>query len=169
MSKLRITKNTIVVAHYQGTITETGEVFDRSIGKEPLVFLTGSQQMIPGFEKALMGKSAGEFVSFKLKAKDAYGEHKPEAIQNVPLSALPKGITVGSQISAMSPQGEISVVTVTKVNSDSAEVDMNHQLAGKNLSFEVDILATRKATTEEIKQQMVLDAPPEHECKGCCG
>ena len=71
--------------------------------QEPIVFLTESQQMIPCFEKALMDKSAGDFISFKLKAKDAYGEHKPEAIQNVPLAVLPQGIAVGSQISAMSP------------------------------------------------------------------
>ena len=79
-----IKNNTVATVHYTGTLPDSGEEFDSSLGREPLTFLVGQKQMIPGFERELMGANAGDKVEFTLSAKDAYGEHNPEAVQKVP-------------------------------------------------------------------------------------
>ena len=105
--------------------------------------------MIPGFEAALMGKQAGDEVKFDLTSEEAYGERDPDAVQDVPLSQLPEGISAGDQLAAQTPDGHMIPLIVVAVNEESATLDMNHALAGEALSFEVNVVEVREATQEE--------------------
>ena len=79
-----IANNKVARVHYTGTLPDSGEVFDSSEGRDPLSFLVGHKQMIPGFERELMGSKQGDKVEFTLSSEDAYGAHMPEAVQEVP-------------------------------------------------------------------------------------
>ena len=79
-----IEDNKVVSVHYTGTLPDSGEIFDSSEGRDPLTFLVGHKQMIPGFERELMGSKVGDKVEFTLTSDDAYGEYNPDAIQQVP-------------------------------------------------------------------------------------
>jgi FKBP-type peptidyl-prolyl cis-trans isomerase SlyD len=150
MSDIAIKENTVASVHYRGTLTKNGEEFDNSEGREPLTFMVGFRQMIPGFEAALMGKTAGEKVKFDLTAEQAYGERDSEAVQVVPLDQLPDGVKVGDQLAAETPDGHVIPLSVTSVSEESATLDMNHELAGEGLTFEVEVIEVREATEEEV-------------------
>ena len=150
MSDITIKENTVVSVHYRGTLTKNGEEFDNSDGKDPLTFMVGFRQMIPGFEAALMGKTAGDHVKFDLTSDQAYGERDPEAVQVVPLEQLPDGVKAGDQLAAQTPDGHVIPLSVTNVSEESATLDMNHELAGEDLTFEVEVIEVREATEEEV-------------------
>lgn len=142
----KIDNNTVAIVHYTGTLPDTGEIFDSSVDREPLAFLVGHKQMIPGFERELMGLAAGEKVEFTLSAEDAYGSHNPDAVQQVPKDMF-GGITPEIGMTLMSDLGPF---TVTEINGDLITADFNHALAGKSLTFNVEVVEVREATAEEI-------------------
>ena len=142
----KIENNTVVRVHYTGTLPDTGEVFDSSEGREALTFLVGHKQMIPGFERELMGKELGEKVEFTLSPEDAYGEHNPDAVQKVPLDMF-GNIKPEVGTTLMSDMGPFRV---TEVGDELITVDFNHVLAGKSLTFNVEVVELRDATEEEI-------------------
>ena len=150
MSSLAIAKNTVASVHYRGTLTRNGEEFDNSEGREPLTFLVGHRQMIPGFEAALIGKVAGDKLKVDLAPEDAYGERDSEAVQEVPLAQLPDGIKVGDRLAAQAPNGQVIPLSVTAVNEETATLDMNHELAGETLTFEIEVIEVREASAEEV-------------------
>ena len=150
MSTIAIAENTVASVHYRGTLTKNGEEFDNSEGREPLTFLVGHRQMIPGFEAALMGKVAGDKVNVNLSPEDAYGERDDSAVQIVPLTQLPDGIKVGDRLAAQTPDGHMIPLSVTEVNDESATLDMNHELAGEALTFDIEVIEVRQASEEEI-------------------
>ncbi len=141
-----IGKNTVARVHYTGTLPESGEVFDSSEDREPLAFLVGHSKMIPGFERELMGAKTGDKVEFTLTAEDAYGPHNPDAVQNVPLEMF-GGITPEVGMTLMSDLGPFRV---SEINGSEITVDFNHALAGKSLTFNVEVVEVRAATDEEI-------------------
>lgn len=141
-----IENNKVVRVHYTGTLPDTGEVFDSSEGREPLTFLVGHKQMIPGFERELMGKELGDKVEFTLSPEDAYGEHNPDAVQKVPLEMF-GDIKPEIGTTLMSDMGPFRV---TEVGDELITVDFNHALAGKSLTFNVEVVELRDATEEEI-------------------
>ena len=167
MDTLVVKNHTIASVHYRGTFTSTGEVFDHSEGRDPLEFIVGFQQMIPGFEAAIMGKSVGETLSFDLSPEQAYGAHDPQAIKTIPLSQLPDGIEVGQTLALQTPEGRVIPLRVTEKTEESATLDMNHELAGKSLTFEVEIVALREAEAEEISQGMTSAQLSDME-NDCC-
>ena len=142
----KIDNNTVARVHYTGTLPENGEVFDSSEGRDPLTFLVGHKQMIPGFERELMGLAVGEKVEFTLSAEDAYGSHNPDAVQQVPKEMF-GGITPEIGMTLMSDLGPFRV---TEINGDLITADFNHALAGKSLTFNVEVVEVREATAEEI-------------------
>ena len=147
---MQIQNDKVVSIHYTLT-NDHGEVLDTSDGGEPLAFLHGAGNIIKGLEAALESKEAGDSFKVLIKPEDGYGEHRPELIQHVPLDAL-KGIEnlqKGMRLQAQTEQGPIPVV-VTEVGEDKATLDANHELAGKNLHFDVKVEAVRDATEEEI-------------------
>ena len=155
MSVLVIAENTVTSVHYRGTLTRNGEEFDNSEGREPLTFLVGHQQMIPGFETALIGKVAGDKVTVDLVPADAYGERDPQAVQEVPLSQLPDGVKVGDRLAAQAPTGEVIPLSVTAISDEYATLDMNHELAGESLTFNIEVIEVREASAEEVANSQV--------------
>ena len=147
-----ITKNKVVTVHYRGTITDTGELFDSSYDEDPLVYLAGYQQMIPGFEVQLEGKQAGDRLTFTVAPEDAYGLYQEARRQEVELSSLPDGVEVGEQLAGETESGHLVPMVIIAVHEDSAIVDLNHPLAGKRLTFEVEVVDVRDASQEELDQ-----------------
>ena len=146
---MQITQDAVVSIHY--TLTDdSGNKLDSSDGT-PLAYLHGNGNLIPGLERELEGKSAGDKLSVKIAPADAYGEYDKALIQRVPRRAL-KGIgnlQVGMQLHTQSPHG-VRAVTVTQIAGDMVTIDGNHPLAGKNLNFDVEITDVREATEEEL-------------------
>ncbi len=147
---MQITQDAVVSIHYTLTDDE-GKTLDSSAGGEPLAYLHGNGNLIPGLERELDGKVAGERFSVKVAPEDGYGEYDKELVQRIPRRAL-KGvgnIHVGLQLQAQSEQGSRAVV-VTQVVGDMVTIDANHPLAGQHLNFEVEVTDVRLATEEEL-------------------
>ena len=142
----KIENNKVARVHYTGTLPDTKEIFDSSEGREPLTFLVGHKQMIPGFERELMGVTAGETVEFTLSATDAYGEHNPDAVQQVPKDMFG---TITPEI-GMTLMSDMGPFRVSEIGDDLVTVDFNHALAGKSLTFKVEVVEVRDASPEEI-------------------
>ena len=141
-----IEKDAVASVHYTGTLPESGEVFDTSEGRDPLTFLVGHKQMIPGFEEELMGAKKGERRTFTLEPERAYGEKIAEAIQQIPAEMF-GDITPEPGMTLMSDVGPFNVVSV---EGETVTVDFNHKLAGETLQFSVEVVDVRAATEEEL-------------------
>lgn len=124
------------------TLTVDGKVVDSSKGREPLAFKAGGSQMIPGFDKAVMGMKAGEKKSFKLRPEEGYGKEDPRAIQNVPKNQLPAEIKpkAGMILQAHTKDGRQISARIMEVKKDIVVVNFNHPLAGKTLNFDVEVV-----------------------------
>jgi len=130
--------NTVKV-HYTGRL-EDNSVFDSSNGREPIEFEVGTQQVIEGFETAVIGLNKGEKTTVTIPSDKAYGESRNELIQQIPRSQVPQDVTVGSQLQGVDPQGQPFTVTVTDVNESFVTIDANHPLAGKTLIFDLEVV-----------------------------
>lgn len=160
---MTIKENSAVSFHY--TLTDAdGQQLDSSAGKEPLAYLHGAGNIIPGLENALTGKAVGDSMVVAVSAAEGYGEVQKELIQEVPRSAFQgvDTIEVGMQFEAQTGQGGNVPVTVTAVTEEVVTVDGNHPLAGKNLNFDVSIEDVRDATEEELANGHV-HGPGGHE------
>lgn len=133
--------NDNVKVHYTGKLT-TGEVFDSSEGREPLAFTVGGGQMIKGFDQAVDGMELNEQKTVTIPASEAYGDHKEELIQQIPKSNLPEGMNpeVGQKLVATNDLGHQTQVSVTAVTEDEITIDANHDLAGKDLVFDIQLV-----------------------------
>ena len=160
---MTIKENSAVSFHYTLTDDE-GQQLDSSAGKEPLAYLHGAGNIIPGLENALTGKAVGDSMVVAVSAAEGYGEVQNELIQEVPRSAFQgvDTIEVGMQFEAQTGQGGNVPVTVTAVTDEVVTVDGNHPLAGKNLNFDVSIEDVRDATEEELAHGHV-HGPGGHE------
>ncbi len=132
--------NTVKI-HYTGTL-EDGSQFDSSEGREPLEFTIGSGQVIPGFDKACCGMAVGDKVTVTLAPEDAYGEHNPEMIATVDRSMMPDDLNpeVGMPMNASGPNGETLNFVITAFDDETVTVDGNAPLAGKALTFAVEMV-----------------------------
>jgi FKBP-type peptidyl-prolyl cis-trans isomerase 2 len=133
--------NDTVRVHYTGKLAD-GEIFDDSRGREPIEFTLGAGQVIPGFEKAVLDMAVSDTKTVNIPSADAYGDHRPELIQAVPLSELPEEIKpeVGMQLVSQAPDGQQIPLVVTEVNDDNIMVDANSPLAGKDLIFDLELV-----------------------------
>lgn len=146
---MQIQNDAVVTMHYLVS-TSDGTELDSSFDGEPLVFIHGTGHLIPGLETALVGKAAGDKFSVDVAAADAYGERHEQLIQAVPKTMFEgMEVEVGLQFRATSEAGEQSVVVVD-VSEDQVVVDGNHPLAGQDLSFDVEVVAVREATADEL-------------------
>lgn len=129
-----------VSVHYRGTL-EDGLEFDSSYEREPLDFTIGEGMLIPGFEDAVIGKSTGDKVTITLAPADAYGERSEEMVAVVPRSEVPPHITpeVGMMLQVEAEDGELSVV-ISRIDDNEIELDGNHPLAGKTLTFAIEVV-----------------------------
>lgn len=130
-----------VKTHYRGTLAD-GTQFDSSYDRgEPLEFTCCAGQMIPGFDAAVKEMAVGEKKTVTIPAKDAYGEYNPQAVQTVPVSQVPDAdkLPVGQTVYVQGPAGPFPAQVVS-VDSENAVFDMNHELAGKDLTFEIELV-----------------------------
>jgi len=134
-------KNDSVKVHYTGKLTD-GKVFDSSVGKDPLQFTVGAGQMIAGFDAAVDGMALNDKKTVNIPAAEAYGESNPDLIQQVAKTNLPADMNpkVGDSLVASGPDGRQTRVTVTEVSENEVTIDANHELAGKELVFEIELV-----------------------------
>lgn len=156
---MKITKDKWAIIHYTLKDDE-GTVLDTSIGTEPLGYLHGNGYLIPGLEAELEGKQAGDKLQAVIQPKDAYGEYDEALKLDVPRDRFDtdQEIELGMMFQVMTPQGP-SLVRVVEIGKDTIKIDANHELAGKTLHFDVEIVEVREPTEEDL-------AP---KCGGCGG
>lgn len=147
---MEIADKTVVAIDYT-LKDEGGGVIDTSKGGEPLYYLHGSQNIVPGLESELTGKSVGDNLQVTVQPAEGYGEIDPQLRQNRPRSTFEgvDDLEVGMRFRAPTDAGIINVV-ITEIDGDNITLDANHELAGKVLNFDVTVKEVRQATEEEI-------------------
>jgi FKBP-type peptidyl-prolyl cis-trans isomerase 2 len=130
-----------VKIHYTGKLAD-GQVFDTSLqdGRDPLEFTVGQGMMIPGFETGVMGMEVGEKRTITMASDDAYGPTRDDLMFEVPITNVPPEVKVGDTLRAEVENGMMSLFTVTEVKIETVVLDGNHPLAGKDLTFDVELL-----------------------------
>lgn len=157
----------VVGIEYEVKEAGTDIVADSNIGGQPLEFIVGKSQIIPGLENALVGMSEGESGDIMVKAADAYGERNDEAVQTLPIDQfagvdLKEGMTLYGQ----DESGQSTQVVVQSFDDKEATIDFNHPLAGKDLMFSVKVLTVRQTTLDEMTSGNVGGPAAEG---GSCG
>ena len=148
---------------------DSGEEIDRSEPGQPLGFLCGTGQIIPGLEKHLTGMQSGQKGSAVVEPGEGYGERREEMIDELPMTNFPKDVQLekGQRFHAHGPHGPISF-EVKEIKTDSVVADFNHPLAGERLHFEFTVAEVRDATTEELEEAECEDEGcGGHTCTGC--
>jgi FKBP-type peptidyl-prolyl cis-trans isomerase SlyD len=148
---MTISSNKVVTIHYTLT-NDSGEVLDSSEGHEPLAYIHGNGNIIPGLENALNGRTVGDKFDVSIPPEDGYGLRDNNLVQSVPKSAFQgvEEILPGMQFQAQSPEG-MQLVTVVDLDGDEVILDGNHPMADITLHFAVEVQAIRDATSEELE------------------
>ncbi|PIZ51653.1 peptidylprolyl isomerase [Candidatus Woesearchaeota archaeon CG_4_10_14_0_2_um_filter_33_13] len=152
-----IKKGDSVKVEYTGKLKD-GTVFDSSEGRSPLSFKVGSGQVIPGFDNAIEGMKKDESKTITLSVDDAYGPIRAELVQVFPRDKLPEKPEpqVGMMLVMQAPTGQQIPAKITKVEEGNVTIDINHPLAGKELTFELKVVGVNEPGSED-----------EEECSGC--
>lgn len=147
---MQIAERTVASFHY--TLTDdAGRVIDSSAGHAPLTYLHGAGNIVPGLEKAMIGRSTGDAFDVVVAPEDGYGEPNEMLVQVVPRAAFQgvEELAVGMEFQAHTPQGPMSV-SIAKIEGDEITVDGNHPLAGRTLHFAIEVTDVREASLEEV-------------------
>lgn len=153
--------NQVISFHY--TLTdEAGKTVDSSAGGEPLAFLAGSGQIIPGLEKELTLLKKGDKKTIHVPCQDAYGEFSQSLVYKVAKDKFPSGKIKTGDMLQLHKGDSYQIVTVLEITDDEVTLDANHPLAGKNLDFAVEIIDMRPATSEEMSHGHVHGAGGHH-------
>ena len=128
-----------VKVHYTGTLND-GTLFDSSGGRGPLEFTIGQGQVIPGFENNIKEMKLNEEKTFNINPSDAYGEKNEQLIRDIPRDKFPPEVQVGGSLILKSPDGQQIPAEVTKIDDKNVTIDLNHPLAGKELTFKVKVV-----------------------------
>jgi len=163
-------ENCVVGIEYEVKEAGTTEVVDTNKGGQPLEFIIGKGQVIPGLENALVGMAEGESGDIMVPAADAYGDVNPEAMQTLPKEQF-EGVDLveGMSLYGQGEDGQTVQVTVKSFDDKEVNVDFNHPLAGKDLMFAVTVLSAREATEDEISSGVVGGAAEGESCGTGCG
>jgi len=158
-----IADDMVVSMAYQLTVDQ--EIVDASEEDEPLVFIQGYGEIIPGLERMLYGLRVGESRQIPVLAKDAYGELDPEAVMDVPKDQFPEDIPleIGLELQVRDSDDDVLDARIIAVDDEIIKLDFNHPLAGKDLLFDITIVDIRPATAEEIAHGHVHDDGYEEE------
>lgn len=150
MRSMKVAENTVVLFHY--ALSEGGRAIESSFGREPLAALVGAGGIIPGLEAALIGRQAGDRFQVEVGPKEAYGERHEQLVQRVPRKRFSGAgrLEPGVQIMVETSQGR-RLATVARVGLSVVDLDLNHPMAGKTLSFDIEVVDVREASTEEIE------------------
>jgi len=161
-ANMKIAKDKVVSIHYT-LKNDAGSIIDSSEQAEPLVYLHGAQNIIPGLEAALEGKVADDALDVSIDALDAYGEYKKELTEVVPSSMFEgvENIEVGMEFQTETEQG-VQVIRIAAVDGDKVTIDGNHPLAGERLHFDVSVAEVRDASDEELEHGHVHSAGCHH-------
>jgi FKBP-type peptidyl-prolyl cis-trans isomerase SlyD len=153
----------VVSIHYTLTSSQ-GQVLDRS-GDEPLSYLHGAENIVPGLEKQIQGHGEGDKFQAVVPPEEAYGERRGDAQKQVPRDAFPEDVEVepGMQFAAQGPDGGMIPLWVMAVDDGQVTVDLNHPLAGETLTFDIEVVGVRDATAEEQEQGQVHGAGGAHD------
>ena len=148
---MKITKDRIVCMDYTIRLS-SGLVVESSVGQEPLTYLHGRRQIVPGVEKAVEGLEAGALLEIVVPPAEAYGERDPAGVFVVPRAAFPTSEEVGPgmMFSASRPDGKSITFRVVEANDQLVLVDTNHPLAGETLHISIHVHEVRSATTDEL-------------------
>lgn len=166
---MKIEKDKMVAIHY--TLTDKdGKVLDSSEGKTPLEYLHGNMMLISGLEAQLEGKEEGEKLHCVIEPKDAYGEFDPRLVVEVPKSQFDDGmpLEVGMAFQAQASNGGVMLVRIAKIEGDTVTVDGNHELAGQQLTFDVEVVGVRDATEDELNGACGCGCGCGGDCGGDC-
>ena len=128
-----------VRVHYRGSLTD-GTLFDQSEGRDPLAFTVGLGQVIPGFERAVIGLEPGETVTATIEPVDAYGPHHAELRHVVTTGDFATTPYVGGEVNLVSPEGDELPGRIVSIEGDDVTIDFNHPLAGETLVFEITLV-----------------------------
>lgn len=145
-----IADGSVVTMHYSLTL-DSGQVVDSSEGKDPLGYLHGAGNIVPGLESAMAGHSVGDSFEVEVSPEEGYGPRHEEAVQTAPRGAFPAEaeLQAGLQFQARGPEDQPLMGTILDVSDEKVKVDFNHPLAGETLHFKVDVVDIRAATAEE--------------------
>jgi FKBP-type peptidyl-prolyl cis-trans isomerase SlyD len=148
---MEVTNDRVVTMNYKLTGPE-GNVLDTSEGREPLTYLHGHKNIIPGLEKRLEGTEEGAKLTVEVPAAEAYGEHDPQNVVKAQRDQFPDDAQIepGARFEVQGPQGR-AVVRVVEAEGEEVTLDANHPLAGTDLTFEVEVLEVREANEEEVE------------------
>ena len=159
---MKISKNKVVGINY--TLKDNdSNILDSSEGQEPLVYIHGHGNLIPGLENALNGKETGDKIQANIKPEDAYGIKDDNLIETVSLKQFdnPDDVKEGIQFQIQTDDG-VKIATVTKVSGDDVSIDLNHPLADVELNFDVEIMSVKEASEEEISHGHVHGEDGHH-------
>ncbi|WP_457600969.1 FKBP-type peptidyl-prolyl cis-trans isomerase [Hydrogenivirga sp.] len=147
-----VEKNTVVSFHYTLKDKETGSIIESSKESgQPVTFLVGAGEIIPGLESRMLGMSSGESKSIEVPAEEAYGPRNPELVQKAPREYFQNiPLEKGLPLQAQTPEGRVVNMVVVDFDDQTVTVDMNHPLAGRDLVFEVEVVDVREASPDEI-------------------
>lgn len=150
-----------VTVHYTGTL-EDGTVFDSSPEDRPLRFILGKDEVIPGFDAAIQGLSQGESKTVVIPCEDAYGAHREDLVETIDRSQLPEDVELkaGIQLEVTRQDDSVLNVMVVKVTKDTVTLDANHPLAGKPLTFAIELLKVVKDPPEAKMMDMFSAMTP---------
>lgn len=148
---MQITDDTVAMFHYRLT-DDNDQLLDESDNGQPLAYLHGKGNIIPGLEQALDGKAAGDKFTVTLEPQEAYGDYDDDLIHVVDRSQFTgvDELEVGMQFQARFPDGD-RIATVSEIEGDEVTIDGNHALAGETLNFEIEVAEVRQATAEELQ------------------
>ncbi|HEX8820383.1 MAG TPA: peptidylprolyl isomerase [Archangium sp.] len=149
---MQIAKDSVVSIDYRLHLGD-GKFIDESDPGDPLVYLHGYEEIVPGLEKALEGKKAGESLKVQVSPEEGYGEYDPDGVEEVPREDFPPDMELeeGGVVSATDDEGDDVDFLVKELRPKTVVVDFNHPLAGKTLHFEVTVREVRAATAEELE------------------
>lgn len=147
---MQIAKNKVATFDYE-LKDENGVLIDSSEGHQGMVYLHGADNIVPGLENAMEGKSIKDSFSVVVQAEEGYGVHNASMVQTVPLEMFGDSeVTIGAQFHAENPEGDPVAITVKEINDTEVVIDGNHPLAGINLHFDITVTDVRDATAEEL-------------------
>ena len=147
---MKVSKDSVVSLEYRLHLGD-GQVVDESEPGQPLAYMHGRGQIVPGLEGQLEGMSAGESKKVVVPPSQGYGEHDPRGLQEVPREMFPPNanLQAGITISAQTADGDVIPITIRELKGEKVVVDLNHPMAGKTLHFDVTVREVRAATDEE--------------------
>lgn len=159
----KIEKDVVVSLQYSLKL-DNGDLVEESNEDEPLMYLHGHGNIIPGLERRLEGRGVADRLRVAIEAEDAYGEYDPEQVEQLPRSDLPPEIRpeVGMILGVRAKSGDQYAAHITEVDDDSITLDFNHPLAGERLHFDVTVLALRDASDEELQHGHVHEEGGHH-------